>query len=346
MSGRLRARLCARLCALGRRAALLLAGLACAPLLHAAPACAAADRLPWRAVVPGVWVWLPPEAGDVAPSNGGHVMPVSVLVDRGQAGVIDPGPGLRHGQRLRRALACRFGARLRWIVDTHAHAENVLANAAFADEIAAGRVGLLASGPTREGMALRCPDCLASLTRRAGAEAMAGTQIVLPTRTLSEGEVLRLGRLSLRVMRVEHGHTEGDLVLWDARRRVLWAGGLAYQDRLPELAQGQLQGWLAALDRLQALRPRHLIATVWSPAPGPGQAPPALASTRAYLEDLRDGTLRAMDRGAQPQDSDPVPLPAYREWAGYGARHGFNVQRAWRELEPVWMDQAARSDKR
>lgn len=312
--------------------------LAQAAFAHAAPDCEALEPVPWRAVAPGAWVWLPPDGGDVSPANAGHVVPTSVLVSGRQALVIDPGPSHRHGERVRRSLVCRFGAQVRWIVNTHAHSENVLANSAFAADVEAGRTQILATAPTREGMSLRCPDCLASLTQRVGEEGMAGTQIVLPTRTLSEGEVLRLGPWRLRVMRVEHAHTEGDLVLWDARHRVLWAGGLVYQGRVPELAQGQLDGWIAALDRLIALAPRQVVSTTWSVAPATG-SPPALQETRAYLAALREKTLQAMDAGGQPQEIDRVALPAFRGWAGYEARHGFNVLRAWRELEPVWMDQ-------
>lgn len=304
----------------------------------AATDCDGLESVPWRAVAPGAWVWLPPDGGDVSADNAGHVVPTSALVSGRQALVIDPGPSHVHGERVRRSLACRFGAQVRWIVNTHAHSENVLANSAFAADVAAGRTQILATAPTREGMALRCPDCLASLTQRVGETRMAGTRIVLPTRTLSEGEVLRLGRWRLRVMRVEHAHTEGDLVLWDAQHRVLWAGGLVYQGRVPELAQGQLDGWIAALDRLQALEPKQVIATTWSLATASGP-PPALMDTRAYLAALREKTLQAMDEGAQPQEIGRVALPAFSSWAGYGARHGFNVLRAWRELEPVWMDQ-------
>ena len=79
---------------------------------------------------------------------------------------------------------------------------------------------------------------------------------------------------------------------------------------------------------------------MWSQAPSRAEPPPALAKTRVYLEALREQTLRAMNQGVQPQETDKVELHAFRDWAGYPARHGFNVLRAWRELEPVWMDQA------
>ena len=302
-----------------------------------APNCGQVEAVPWQRLAPGVWVWPSALPGDVSAANAGHVAPTSV--------VIDPGPSHQHGLRLRHALACRFQARVRWIINTHAHAENVLANSAFADLLAAGRLEILASVATREAMQRRCPDCLASLSAKVGADAMAGTQIVLPSRALTEGEVLRVGRHRLRVMRVEQGHTEGDLVLWSARERMLWAGGLVVGERVPELAQGSVDGWLAALERLAALRPRQVLGTVWSLAPTVGEPPPALGATESYLKALRVRVLQAMDEGHQPQDTAWGELPAYRTWAGYSERHGFNLQRAWRELEPVWMEQGATSTK-
>lgn len=305
------------------------------------PDCKAVDAVPWQPVAPGIWVWPAAENGEVSPANAGHVAPTSVVIDSGEALVIDPGPSHRQGLRLRHSLACRFQARVRWIVNTHAHAENVLANSAFADLLAAGRLEILASAATRDAMQRRCADCLASLSAKVGADAMAGTQIVLPSRVLAEGEVLRVGRHRLRVMRIEQGHTEGDLVLWSARERVLWAGGLVVGGRVPELAQGSVDGWLAALERLAAPRPRVVVSSVVSRAVAPGGLPPALTDTRRYLTDLRTSVLQAMDQGLQASESGTVTLPAYRAWAGYTERHNFNVQRAWREQEPVWMGQGA-----
>lgn len=321
---------------LRRNAFALVCGLSWLP---AAATCV--DEVPWQPVAPGVWAWNPASEAEIAPANAGHVVPTTVVVHRRQALLIDPGPSLAHGQRVRRSLACRFGAQVRWIVNTHAHAENVLGNAAFADRLAGGRLQILANAATREGMARRCPDCLASLTAKAGAAAMAGTRIVLPTHTLREGAVLRLGPHRLQVMRTEQGHTGGDLVLWDAGQRLLWAGGLVYGQRLPELAQGSLDGWLAALERLSALRPAVVLGNAVSHAPGPHALPPAMVGTRGYLSDLRHAVLGAMDSGQQAHESGGLVLPLYAGWAGYAERQGFNAQRAWRELEPEWMDRAA-----
>ncbi|WP_382323884.1 MBL fold metallo-hydrolase [Hydrogenophaga sp. UC242_53] len=297
------------------------------------------DGVPWQPVAPGVWAWSPPAPQEISPDNAGHVVPTSVLIDGGEALVVDPGPSHRHGERVRASLACRFGVQVRWIVNTHAHAENVLANGAWADRIETGQTTVLATEGTRRAMEQRCPACLQSLIERAGAQAMAGTAIVWPTRGLIEGAVLAVGAQRLRVMRVEQGHTESDLVLWHAQQGVLWAGGLVYGERLPELAQGSVDGWLAALDRLQALGPRHVIGAVVSSAQG-DSGPVALSGTRGYLQALRDHVLSAMDQGRHAGESATVPMPEWRGWAGHAQRQDFNVQRAWRELEPLWMRQA------
>lgn len=306
------------------------------------PDCSAARAVPWQAVVPGVWVWRPDTVGEVSAANAGHVVPTSVVISGPDAMVIDPGPNHRHGLRVRDSLACRFGAQVRWVVNTHAHADNVLANSAFADRLAAGQLEILANEGTRRAMQQRCPACLSSLTERVGEAAMAGTRIVLPNRVLMAGELLRVGPHTLRVLAPAPGHTESDLVLWDETSRVVWAGGLVYEQRLPELAQGGVDAWLRALDRIAALGPHHVIGNAVSSSARPQRLPPAMVATRAYLEELRARVLAAMDEGRHAGESTSIEMPAHTGWAGYAQRQAFNVQRAWREMEPVWMEQGAR----
>ena len=109
------------------------------------------------------------------------VAATSVLIDAGEALVVDPGPSLRHGQRVRASLACRFKARVRWVANTHAHAEQVLANSAFVAPV-------MALSGTAQAMRKRCPQCLASLQDDLGAQAMQGTRIVLPSQVFGGAE--------------------------------------------------------------------------------------------------------------------------------------------------------------
>lgn len=291
-----------------------------------------AALVPWQQVASGVWVWAPAQVAEIAPANAGFVAPVSAIVDRDEALVIDPGPSFFHGQRVRESVACQLGARVVAVVNTHAHAENVLGNAAFADVRY-----IYASDATAKAMAERCPQCLDSLTERVGESAMAGTHIVLPNHRLQPGHWLHIGRRKLQVWSVEQGHTEGDLVLWMPANRTLWVGGLAYKNRVPELAQGRLENWLQALDRLMALHARTVVSTVVSSSGTVGGAEAAMLDTQAYLLALREKVWTSMETGGTPHDTGALGLSWAEHWVGYPNRHGFNAQRAWRELEPGWM---------
>lgn len=306
---------------------------------QAAPSgCADVAPVDWQSVAPGVWVWLPEQLAEISTANQGRVLPVTAVVDAGQALVVDPGPSHQQGLRIRRSLACQLGAQVRWIINTHAHAESVLGNSAFADLQKKGLLDIATSAGTRKAMQRRCEQCLQSLITLVGAKAMEGSRIVLPNQILREGQTLQVGRIRLQVMQAENAHTESDLLLWAPERRVLWAGGLVYEGRIPELAQGSLNGWLNILPRLAALRPKVVVGATLSVATDAASLPTSLEATGQYLQALRLSVLQAMDAGQDGSDIGAIQLPDYAGWVGYRQRHGFNVQRAWRELEPEWME--------
>lgn len=308
---------------------------------HSARGCGRHAAVPWQAVAPGVWAWLPPAPEPASPRNGGHTQAISVLVDRGEAMVVDPGPSLQHGQRVRESLACRFGARVRWVVNTHAHAENVLGNAAFADPQAQGRLRIVATAGTLSAMQRRCTSCLASIKATVGAAALRGTRITLPTHVLAPGDVLQVGDLRVEVRVAPDAHTESDLLLWLPARRVLWAGGLVSDARVPELAQGSVGGWLDALEGIARLQPAPevVIGTGVSHATG-GQPAPAVAATRSYLAQLRLQLRAALDAGLHGTEPEVAAAMDPGRWVGFKAQHAFNVQRAWREVEAQWMSES------
>jgi len=301
------------------------------------PDCSRITPVPWRAVAPGVWAWVPAQPSEVAPENRGHALATVVIVQDGKALVVDPGPNYNHGWRVRASLHCRFAARPVGVVNTHAHAKNVLANAAFADLQQKGRLAIMASAGTGEAMRKRCPQCLQSLVQTLGKTVMLRTHIVLPDRVLAEGEVLTVGGLKVEVVVVSHAHTESDLMLWLPAQRVLLAGGLVYAGRLPEMAQGSMTGWLSALERISALRPGVVVSDQVSVAINEQALPPAIESTQNYLLTLRQRLIHAMDRGVHGSETQTIAWPEYAKWVDFGARQEFNVQRAWRELESEWM---------
>lgn len=297
------------------------------------------DDALWRNMGAGVWVWTPQAQGDIGRRNQGHVLATSVIVDGGEAMVIDPGPNHRHGERTLAWVRCRWQSEVKWVINTHAHAENVLGNSAFKQKQSAGRLHIGASASTLSSMQRRCEQCLAHLQKTLGPTLMRHTRIVLPNQRLANGSFLTVGSRQLQVLLLENAHTESDTVVWDPKERMAWVGGLVYEDRVPELAQGSLEGWLAALQKLDELRPLVIIGTSVSRISHDGRHE-GVIYTQNYLQALRSSLLSVLDAGKHAGEGTEVQLPEFTVSAGYASRHGLNVQRAWREMESVWMNQA------
>lgn len=277
------------------------------------------------AVLPGIEVihgrW--PALDTLTPD---HMATTVVLSHGPKAVVIDPGATHASGTVLRQWLRCQRRQRVVQVINSHAHAENVLANSAFFAAVAA-------TADTQSAMRQRCPDCLAALHRDLGDAALRGTRIVLPQQRLQNGHRLHASGRSWQVLDMRHAHTESDLVLWSAPERIVLAGPLVDGERLV-LAQGSVLGWLQALHRIEALQPRWLIGQ--HRVAGPGQVQTALQAQRQALCALVHQAWQGLERGWNEAEA-LQHLPLQGDGALQRQQH-FNLLRAWREMEALWMD--------
>jgi glyoxylase-like metal-dependent hydrolase (beta-lactamase superfamily II) len=115
----------------------------------------------------------------------------------------------------------------------------------------------------------------------------------------------------------------------DCESGVLFAGGLLTVGRIPELRDGNLSGWLQALDQL-ALVPAQLIV----PGHGPIGGTEAIAGTVSYLRDV-DSQVRALYAGGASlmEALDGAELPKYAGWSLYPALHRENVLHRYLQIE-------------
>lgn len=305
----------------------------CAALLWLAilalPAGASCPQPVLSALGPGVFVVAgQPDAPRRA--NCGRTANTGVIVGSSGVIVIDPGPNDRQSRALLRAIRALTPLPVAAVINTHAHPENVLGNSLWRG----GRVPILASDATAQSMRTRCRECLATLRRRVGARAMRGTHIVLPNRLLAASSELELGGRRVHALRFEHAHTAGDLAVLDSASGVLFAGGLANAQVIPDLREAHLGGWIAALAELRGHDARVVV-----PGHGAQSGAQALAWTQEYLVMLRDAVQREVAAGTDlPTALERLHLEGYRGAADYARRHLLNVQHAYTELEQIEFD--------
>ncbi|MEM5277253.1 MBL fold metallo-hydrolase [Cupriavidus taiwanensis] len=294
-----------------------------------AAATAAGTRVALERLQPGLYVARASNA-EAMRANVGAVVPSLVHVTSAGVLVVDPGPHAAWGRALLGAIRALTAQPVRWVVNTHAHPENVLANAAFAG--LRPRPRFLASPATAALMRQRCEDCLARLGAQLGRAAMRGTAIVLPEPALRDGAWLHTGGTAWQVQVHAPAHSTSDTVLYAPQLRLLCAGGLGYRERVPEMQEASLQGWRQALRQLIALPADIVVASAT------GTPAQTLVPTLAYLDALAHGIGAALAAGRDAsQAAEAVAAAPFRYWRHFATRHPLNLQRAWRQLEDAWL---------
>lgn len=283
-------------------------------------------------VAPGVYV-LPGVLAEPDAQNAGRVVNTGFIVGRRGVVVIDSGANLRQGEAILAAIRHVTRRPVILLIDTHPHPQNVLGNAAFARR----RIPILATAMTAEKMNERCPRCLEHLTASVGAEAMAGSEIVLPQQRITAETTLDLGDRRVRVIPTGWGHSEGDLVVLDDQSGVLFSADLVYAGQIPHLSEARVKGWLEALDLLCGLPVRQVV-----PGRGPVGTRQAIENFRRYLDALYQRVTADYQAGRTLDETlNRLDLLEFHDWQGYAERHSLNIQHVWYEIERNDFDAAA-----
>jgi quinoprotein relay system zinc metallohydrolase 1 len=226
-----------------------------------------------------------------AQNNGGNIVNSGFIVTAQGVLVIDSGPSKRYGEALRRAIATVTDKPVLTLWLTHHHPDHVLGNQAFAD------VPIAALAATTALLAEQGEAMAENMYRLVG-DWMRGTEVVLPTQTLSPG-LLDVGGRRLRLLGLR-GHTGADLAILDETSGVLFAGDLLfYQRALTTPGTPGLDVWLSDLEQLQALPWKQIV---------PGHGP--VASSAAPFTQMRDylGWLDSVMREGAVQGAEMSEL--------------------------------------
>lgn len=278
--------------------------------------------LPVEEIAPGVFVHTGVQE-DFTAENQGGIANLGFIVGLRAVAVIDSGGSLAEGRDLRAAVEDRTDLPIAYVINTHAHPDHVLGNAAFAD------LGPVFVGHARLARALaeRGPHYLERLSELMG-DALDGSTLIAPDRLVEDHLRLDLGGRALELRAWPTAHTDCDLTVLDTSSGTLFAGDLVFMQRIPVI-DGRLLGWLEVMDELVTLP-----ATRAVPGHGPASAPwpEALEDQRTYLTTLRDGLRSAIDDGI-PLSRVVEAVPVAGDWQLVEENHPRNVMAGYTELE-------------
>jgi glyoxylase-like metal-dependent hydrolase (beta-lactamase superfamily II) len=229
---------------------------------------------------------------------------IGLVVTPQGAVLIDSGASFQGAQRIADAAKRVTTQPIKWVINTggqdhrwlgngyfQAHGAEIIAHVnAQADMKARGPAHLKANAPVLK-------------------EKMEGTEIVLPTRWLTDSDTpLNLGGTTLQVVHRGGGHTPGDSMVWLPQSGVVFTGDVVYVDRILGLHPvSKTKTWLTTFEALEALKPAIVV-------PGHGKVTTlaqAQKDTGDLLRALRNHMGRAveagMDMGAAVKSMDAAP---------------------------------------
>ena len=172
------------------------------------------------------------------------------------------------------------------------------------------------------------PAALAELVDGLRAYDFTGIELTPPTTVLDGDATLDLDDTAVELLYVGPAHTAGDVAVWLPAQGVLFTGDVLFHQCTPIGWEGTFAGWIAALERLEALEP-----TVVVPGHGPICGVEGLAGMREYLAYVRgEAEVHHAAGRTTLEAAERIDLSPFAGWAE-PERLAFQVLRAYRELD-------------
>lgn len=228
---------------------------------------------------------------------------------------------------------------VRYLVLSHYHAVRVLGASAFDAEV------VVAHEKTRELVAERGKqDWASEFARmpRLAEQADSVPGLTWPTLTFSDRLTIDLGgdRGDLVLRYCGRGHTEGDLVAWLPRHKILFAGDLVEAEAALYTGDAFHREWASStLDAVAALGAEALVGGRGAVSRGPDAVAAAIAQTRHFLDVMIREVVTAKARDGTLKDAFEACHAAlnerYGRWPIFEHCLPFDVSRLWDELSGI-----------
>jgi glyoxylase-like metal-dependent hydrolase (beta-lactamase superfamily II) len=208
-------------------------------------------------------------------SNAGFVITPAGVV------VIDALGSPRLAERLTRAIARLTDRPVTHVILTHYHADHIYGLQHF-KQLGAQ---VIAHGAAREYMQSETAQLRLEASRTELAPWIdAKTRLVAADTWIEGATTLRVGGVLFEIDRVGPSHTPEDIAVYVPSEKLLFAGDLFFNGRLPFVGRANSSQWIQSLDRLLAYDTRAVV-----PGHGAASTDPKkdIGSTRDYLQHLR-----------------------------------------------------------
>lgn len=263
------------------------------------------------------------ELENINKKNAGNMVNTCFVKTKESFIVIDSGPTFAYASQAYEQMQKIAKLPVKYVIITHDHDDHYLGNSFYKQKGA-----LLIGSRTYEqnvlvGMETRMEKAL-------GKALYGQTKIVNLDIVIDKNLSLQVSDKIFEIKCIDRkAHTEGDIFVYLASAKIVFAGDLVFNNRLTSIRDGALIGSLKALDQIDALDPKIIVG-------GHGYTTDhrATKSLRKYLTQMKEEVQDALNEDVSIDEiTQKVLMPKYKEMKLYDVLHRRNVFVSYQELE-------------
>ena len=240
--------------------------------------------------------------------------------------VIDSGPTYQYAREAYSKIKNQKNLPVSYVINIHTHDDHWLGNGYYKEQ-GAKLIGSIAFKSLQKVDKTR-------MQRRISKEAYKGTMQVFPTVFVDGEKILYLNGKKVYIESVNHkAHTNSDLYIYIPSKRVVFVGDLVFNERLPSMRDGDISGWIEALEAIQSMDVDYIVG-------GHGKlvSKNAVDFTYDYLKEMKKQIIDYQEAGEGIGSVvNKVKMLKYKKVPFYNSVHRQNVESAYRTLE--WEDE-------
>ena len=236
--------------------------------------------------------------------------------------VIDSGPTYSYALQAYEKMKKIKNLPISYVINTHVHDDHWLGNSYYES------IGIKIIGSSQFSKEAKVKET--RMQKRISPKAYLKTTQTYPSLFVDGEKILDYNCTKVYIKSVnQKAHTDSDLYVYIPEEKAIFVGDLVFNDRLPSIRDGNLKGWLNALDMI-----REMDVTLVVGGHGKIVDKSAIDMTYNYLKTLRERVLSLIEDGESIGDVvNMVVMKEFKDVKFYDSMHRQNVEIAYRMLE-------------
>jgi len=286
------------------------------------------DKFEVTKVAEHTWAILGPTAQPNPDNKGFMNNPAFVITDKSVI-VIDPGSSVQVGRALLKKIRLKTDKPVTHVFNSHVHGDHWLGNHAIKEAYPSVKIyahpEMIAEAKAGEA------ESWVSLMKDLTKGATAGTEIVLPTIALENGQEVTIDNITIKSHLSKIAHTKTDAMFEIKEDKVLITGDNTFNARMPRLDDGSFVGNIAVMDLGLALDIKMVI-----PGHGALGGKELLSNFREFLDTIYSSSKKLLDDDMEAFEMKPIivkKLEKYKQWDNFDGAIGKLISVAVLEAE-------------